>query len=133
MIQPEPYYYSYLDRFIVIPCQAIRVDEAGEQTPIDATPFRNGERLVTDGLPARHQLTRRTGAVDGVLVGGTKLEDVGSRYWCAVEREGEVLAVTRETHILVGGEPLLLLETFHLVTNTLTRMHIFSWVGHMSY
>ena len=75
-------------------------------TPIDATPVRDGEPLMTGSLPERHQVTRRTGVVDGVLVVETREEDQGARYWCQVERDGQMVAITRETHILVGGEPL---------------------------
>ena len=81
------------------------MDDNGEQTPIDATLYRDGVRLVVGStLPPRHELVRRQGVISGVIVRETQLEDVGERYWCQVEREGEIVAVTTETHILVGGE-----------------------------
>ena len=82
------------------------MSETGEMIPIDATPIRDGDPLITGSLPDRHQVTRRTGVVDGVVVEKTRGEDQGARYWCQVEVEGHPAVVTRETHILVGGEPL---------------------------
>ena len=106
--QPEPYYYSYEGRLTEIPCEAVRVTETGDVIPIDATPMRDGEPLITGSLPARHRVRRRTGVVDGVVVERTQVDDEGVRYWCRVEIEG---VVTRQTHILVGGKSLQLFPT----------------------
>ncbi|CAI8001958.1 hypothetical protein GBAR_LOCUS3288, partial [Geodia barretti] len=105
--QPEPYYYSHEGRLTEIPCEAVRVTETGDVIPIDATPIRDGEPLITGSLPARHQVRRRTGVVDGVVVQRTQADDEGVRYWCRVEIEDHPAVVTRQTHILVGdGRPL---------------------------
>ena len=107
--QPESYYYSYPDHVTIIRCEAVRVNNAGEEIPIAATPYRNGERLVTgSSLPPRHQLTVKYGVVAGVLITFTKYEDAGSKYRCMVENnEGEIVALTGQTRVLVGGTHLL--------------------------
>ena len=110
--QPQPYYYSYLNHLTHITCNAIHISDTGEETPIDATPIRNGERLVVDSLPARHELVKKGGVVCGVLVRETQREDQEGVYWCQVEGGGEVVAFTRKTHILVGGERKSISTTF---------------------
>ena len=110
--QPQPYYYSYLNHLTHITCDAIHISDTGEETPIDATPIRNGERLVVDSLPARHELVKKGGVVRGVLVRETQREDQEGVYWCQVEGGGEVVAFTRKTHILVGGERKSISTTF---------------------
>ena len=80
------------------------MSNAGEDIPIAATPYLNGERLATGSLPPRHQLVVRERVVAGVVIVPTTHEDAGSRYRCMVEgEEGEVVAITRQTRIIVGG------------------------------
>ena len=96
----------------------MRVNNAGEEVPIAATPYRNGERLVTgSSLPPRHQLTVKFGVVAGVLITFTKYEDAGSKYRCMVENnDGEIVALTGQTRVLVGGTRCIIHILYYMHT-----------------
>ena len=83
---------------------AVRVDDAGDEFPITAIPYRNSERLTSLNKPERHHLHVTRGKVAGVVVSPTRYEDTGARYWCQVERGGQVVAETQQAQLVVGGE-----------------------------
>ena len=103
--EPLPYYYSYSGSVTLIPCVAVRVNDAGDEIPIAATLYRNSESFTTANRPNRHQVYLPDRVAAGVVVNPTLDEDAGTRYHCEVEDgEGEVVAVSTETRLLVGGQ-----------------------------
>ena len=106
--EPQSYYYSLPDHITFIPCVAVRVDDAGDEFPITAVPYRNSERLTSLNKPERHHLHVTRGKVAGVVVSPTQYEDTGARYWCQVERGEQVVAESQRTQLVVGGEALVL-------------------------
>ena len=82
----------------------MRIDNAGEETPIDATLYRGLERINPVFPPERHQAYQPAGVVAGVIVVPTEYEDAGVRYRCEVEGRGGEVVRTREAKLLVGGE-----------------------------
>lgn len=83
---------------------AVKVDAARDEIPIATTLYRNSERINTVFPPDRHGAYVYDGVVAGVVVYSTQYEDAGVRYHCEVEEGGEVVATSRETELLVGGE-----------------------------
>jgi hypothetical protein len=110
--EPLPYYYSYSGSVTLIPCVAVRVNDAGDEIPIAATLYRNSESFTTANRPNRHQVYLPDRVAAGVVVNPTLYEDAGTRYHCEVEDgEGEVVAVSTEARLLVGdGHPLQVKE-----------------------
>lgn len=102
--EPQPYQYGSLNQITFIQCPAVRTNNDREAIPIAATPYRNSERLLTGvNLPDRHQLLLLDGVVAGIVITPTRPEDGGVRYHCEIERDGEVVRVSTETQLLVGG------------------------------